>query len=493
MQPWHILTVFVIYFTLLIGIAWWTSRNANEESYFIGNRNSIWWLVAFGMLSDSMSGVSFISVPGNVHRENMYYLQLVGGYLVGYILVAKVLLPLYYKLQLTSIYTYLGKSVGYTAHHTGAVFFVISRLLGSAARLYLTAIILQEYLFSKWNWPFWMTVLVIIVLILGYTIKGGIKTLVFTDALQSLILVGGVLVCVVAIASGIAENHPFETLSNSKLGTVFNWDIDSKYYFWKHFLGGIFITITMTGMDQNMMQKNLSCRSLKEAQWNMISYGFVVVLVNIVFVSMGVWMYAYAQEQGISLPTSASGLRTDGVFPLLALNHLGTFVAVAFIAGLAAATFSSADSVLTTLTTSTYIDLIRVEEKKHLNASQKHQIRIRLHMLFAVLLLITILIFHSIHSGSLIDLILLIAAFTYGPILGLFAMGIFTKRTVGGWIVPIVCVLVPLLMYAVKMNEKKLFGSFVLGNEILLYNGALVFLFLWMGSWIFPEKNKVPV
>jgi len=475
-----ILTAILAYFLMLLGVGYITSRKAGKSEYFIGNKQSIWWLVAIGMLSDSMSGVSFISVPGKVYSANFYYMQMVMGYLLGYLVIAFILLPLYYRMNLTSIYTYLGSRFGAYGQKVGASYFVVSRLLGSAARLYLTAAILQTYLFDAWDVPFWLSVAIIIALILVYTIKGGIRTLVFTDAIQSIFLIGGLVTCISILIYKSGASYT-EILDISPYSSWFNWEFNSSSYFIKHLLGGAFICIAMTGLDQNMMQKNLSCKSIGDAQKNILSYGVIVFLVNIVFVSLGAVMIYYLSVANIPMPMRDGVPYTDGIFPMLALNHLGVAAGIAFILGLAAATFSSADSVLTTLTTSTYIDLFGID-KKDMPEARKTTFRNRLHIGFAVLLLFTILLFEKYNSKTLIDAILTLAIYTYGPLLGLFAAGILSKIKVAGWPIILVCILSSVITYAIASIPADSMGGYHLGYEKLLLNGAITFFGLWLVS-----------
>ncbi len=492
MQAWMIVLAFGLYFLMLLGVGWITSRKATKETYFIGNRQSIWWLVAFGMLSDSMSGVSFISVPGDVYNSNFFYMQTVMGYVLGYLVIAFVLLPLYYKLQLTSIYSYLGQRFGTDEQRTGAGFFVISRLIGSAARLCLTAVILQKYLFDAMNFPFWASVCIIILLILAYTIKGGIRTLVFTDAIQSAFLVGGLILCVFALLKGLPGQGLLDWVTSSGHSNWFNWDWTQKSYFWKHFLGGAFICITMTGMDQNMMQKNLSCRSLRDAQKNILSYGAVVFLVNMIFLSLGALMLQYMAQHHIAMPLKASGLPdTDAIFPTLVLgNYLGMAAGIAFILGLAAATFSSADSVLTTLTTSTYIDFLHLESSSKYSEKRKKLFRNLLHTGFAVLLLALILVIREINNDSLITTVLTIAGFTYGPLLGLFSFGILTRQRPRGAASVVVCLVAPFYTYCISKIPAAALGGYKFGFELLLINGLLTFIGLWLVSRFKKAENR---
>ncbi len=481
MSPILISGIIAAYFCLLLGVSYFTSRKASEDAYFLGGKQSAWVLVAFGMISDSLSGVTFISVPGAVGVAKFGYLQVVLGYVLGYIVIAKVLLPLYYRLNLTSIYAYLANEnrFGAYAQKTASFFFLVSRLLGSGARLFLTATVIQLFLFDAWGVPFVLSVSIIIVLIFLYTYRGGIKTLVFTDALQSGFLLLGVVFSLVAIGSAMDKSF-FELVaqvSNSEYSQVFFWDINAKSYFWKQFLGGAFICIAMTGLDQNMMQKNLSCRSLPEAQKNMYWFSGMVVVVNIFFLSLGAMLYFYAQSQGIAIPQ-----KTDQLFPILALNHLGMWAGLAFIIGLTAATFSSADSVLTTLTTSFYIDFLHLDTNTDKSPKHKKNIRQLVHVGFAVLLLLVILAFRALNEQSIIDTVLTLAGYTYGPILGLFAFGILTKRCADAWAVPVICLLSPLLSYGLDAHSVLWFGGYKFGFELLIVNGVITFLGLLVCS-----------
>ena len=493
MTPLQIFTGLASYFTLLLGVGYFTAKKSGDSGYFLGNKQSIWWMVALGMLSDSMSGVSFISVPGAVVNVNFSYMQVVFGYFVGYLIISYILLPLYYKRNLTSIYEYLEQRFGAAEQKTGAFFFVISRLLGSAGRLFLTAIILQKFLFDPWGVPFALTVSIIILLILAYTFKGGIGTLVFTDALQSTFLIGGLLVCFSLIYfSPELSDHSLSFLfwNSSNYTTIFNWDCFSSSYFGKHFVGGIFLCVAMTGLDQNMMQKNLSCRSLKDAQKNMLMTAFIVVLVNIVFLSLGVLMIEFLSAKGTLESTIAQG--TDYIFPSIALNHLGTVGGIAFVLGLSAATFSSADSVLTTLTTSTYFDLLHIHKSNLISEEQRIKRRQILHIVFAFLLWLSIMGFNKFSSGAIIDVVLQLANYTYGPLLGLFAFGIISKKKLNPIGMIVVSVIVPVICWYLGKNEyvSSLIGlsplewEYKFGYELLLINGILSSMGYWFVSVI---------
>lgn len=468
MSPLLIFICISAYFVLLLIISKVTSKNADNDSYFIGNRQSPWYLVAFGLIADSLSGVTYISVPGAVGKSQFSYMQLVLGYFFGYMVISYVLLPIYYRMQLTSIYVYLRERFGVTSQKTGSFFFLLSRLFGSAARLYLAAIVMQTFLFSQLGIPFWLSVTILIGLILAYTLKGGIKTLVYTDTLQSMFLLLGLLLTIIFIMNdlnlGILET--VKTVYESEHSKMFFWDIREGNYFWKQFLGGMFIAIAMTGLDQNMMQKNLSCPSLKDAQKNINTFSIVVIIVNLLFLSLGVLLYTYAERAGITIPAL-----TDQLYPMLAFEHLGFWAGLVFIIGLSAATFSSADSVLTALTTSFYIDFLKKEDEQEDESSVKKK-RYVIHFIFAILLLLIILGIKALNdSSAVIDLVFLLAGYTYGPLLGLFFIGIFTRVQLRDKWVPLVAVAAPFIGHSLKtiLNQPALQAMADKG-EIGLYN-----------------------
>ncbi len=477
MSPLLVLICVGAYFAGLLLIAWFTGRRAGNAAYFLGNRASPWYVVAFGLIGDSLSGVTFISVPGRVRDVQFSYLQMVLGYVAGYVVIAHVLLPLYYRLQLTSIYTYLERRLGTVAQRTGAAFFLLSRLLGAAARLYLAAGVAHAFIFKPWGIDFWVSVSAIILLILVYTYRGGIKTLVWTDTFQSAFLLLGLVLSVGAIASALdlGPASLWTVIRESPHSRVFVWDWAPASSFWKEFIGGAFITICMTGLDQNMMQKNLSCRSLPEAQRNIHWFSLVVVAVNALFLALGALLYEYARARQIPVPG-----RTDLLFPTLALQHLGPLAAVVFLLGLTAATFSSADSVLTTLTTSFCIDILGMERRPDLDEARKTRWRHVSHLVFAALLLLAILIFEAVASTAVIGLVLKIAAYTYGPLLGLFAFGLLTRQGVKPAAIPVVALLAPLVCWVLEANSPRWFGAYRFGNELLILNGALAFAGLWL-------------
>ncbi|MGZ3864648.1 MAG: sodium:solute symporter [Bacteroidia bacterium] len=481
-----ILVCIAVYFSALLGIAWITGRKANSATYFIGNKASPWYAVAFGMLGDSLSGVTYISVPGDVTNSKFSYLQLVLGYFVGYFIISHILLPIYYRMNLLSIYTYLEGRFGRFTQKTGAFFFILSRTLGAAARLYLAAGVIQFFVFDRIEGvkvPFALSVSIIIALMLLYTYKGGIKTLVWTDTFQSLFLVLGVVLSIAAIISSSSWDlsGAVSKIYHSDYSKVFFWDWHKSNFFGKQFLGGIFIAVAMTGLDQNMMQKNLSCRTLGEAQKNIFWFSVVMVIVNLFFLSLGALLYLYQGEAGIAVPANEAGkILTDKVFPNLALNHLGIFAGLVFIIGLTAATFSSADSVLTTLTTSMYVDMFEFDKEKKLSETKKAKYRHIIHISFAVLLWLCILVFNEVNNSAVIKTILIVAGYTYGPLLGLFSFGIFSKRRVSDKLIPYICVVAPILTYFISMYLPTI--GYEVGNELILINGGITFAGLYLGS-----------
>lgn len=480
MSPILIISCIGLYFGGLLLIAYLTSKNSTAESYFSGNHASPWYAVAFGMIGDSLSGVTYISVPGKVGSANFSYLQLVLGYFVGYFIISKVLLPIYYKMNLISIYTYLENRFGKHTQKTGAFFFILSRILGASGRLYLAAGVIQLFVFDRIesvHIPFWLSVSVILVLMLLYTYKGGIKTLVWTDTFQSLFLVLGVVISIAVIINkmDIGFGHAVSNIIHSDYSKTFFWDWHKSNFFLKEFIGGIFIAVAMTGLDQNMMQKNLSCKSLNDAQKNIFWFSVVMVIVNVFFLALGVLLYQYYQSSGIDMPVNAETgkIMTDKVFPNLALNHLGIFAGLIFIIGLTAATFSSADSVLTTLTTSTYVDILEYDRNQILSETQKAKRRTYIHIGFAFTLWLVIIVFDLLNQRAIIDTILMLAGYTYGPLLGLFIIGLFTKQNLNDKLVPIICIIAPIATYVLANYIVKPMTSYEIGNELILINAGI--------------------
>jgi Na+/proline symporter len=469
---------FVIgYFILLLIVAWYTSRNSNNESFFIGNRNSNWMLVAFGMIGTSLSGVTFVSVPGGVGRESFAYFQIVLGYIIGYVVIAYVLLPLYYRLNLTSIYNYLSKRLGFYSYKTGASFFILSRTLGATARLYLVVKILQDAILSSFGVPFWVTTLIILLMILIYTYEGGVKTIVFTDTLQTSFMLIGLIVCVVYIlqAMNMGFGEALSAMNDKNYSQVFFTDPNSRLFFLKQILAGAFITITMTGMDQEMMQKNISVRTLKDSQKNVLTLSGIMVVVITLFLFLGGLLYLYGTQQGVT----ATG---DKLFPEIALHHMPPIVSVIFIIALISALFPSADGAITALTSSFCIDILGMKRRDDWTDKQKKKIRQRVHLVVAFVFLLFVLVFYKVNNPSMINVILKVAAYTYGPLLGLFTFGIITRRQVEDKWVPLICIASPLICYVLDKFQKEIFGSFELGLELLIINGSLTFLGLLLVS-----------
>lgn len=480
-----IISVLVAYFGVLILISYLTSRNADSETFFTGNKQSPWYLVAFGMIGASLSGVTFISVPGKVYAEGMAYFQIVLGYILGYLVIAQVLMPLYYRLNVTSIYEYLQKRFGIVSYKTGAGFFILSRTLGSATRLYLATIVLQLFLFEDLGVDYWLTAVITIALIWVYTFKGGIKTIVYTDTFQTLFLVSAVIICTVIIAQvlnldlfGLFDRiTSTKTTNGGSMTQIFFFDDpNAKIYFPKQFFGGMFLAIAMTGLDQDLMQKNLTCRSIGDAQKNMYSFTTVLVVTNFLFLLLGGALYVYAESKGVALPMKGEKVLTDHVFPTLALNHFGTVAGIFFLLGITASSYASADSALAALTTGFCIDFLNFHKREE---KERQRLKLYVHIGFSLLFLIIILLtkwYVDTNPGTdLIGLILTVAGYTYGPLLGLFFFGILTKRKLTEWSVPIVCVLIPLLCYWIDKNSESLLNGYKFGNELLIMNGLMTF------------------
>ena len=476
MNSTTILLIIAGYFALLLLIAWITGRGSSgNDAFFLGNRKSPWYIVSIGMIGTSLSGVTFVSVPGMVRSIDMTYMQTVFGFFFGYILIAQVLLPLYYKLQLTSIYSYLRDRIGPRGDKTGASFFLLSKIVGAAARLYLVALILQTYVFSTWNIPFAVTVVLSIFLVWLYTFRSGIKTIIWTDTLQAICLVAMLVVIIWQVKErmGLDFAGMAQTLVESPHFRIFEFgDWHSTQNFFKQFVSGIFITIVMTGLDQDMMQKNLSCKTLRDAQKNMYTYGFAFTPVNFLFLSLGVLLLTLANQQNIPLPELS-----DDILPMFCTSGLlGNTILVFFTIGIIAAAFSSADSALTALTTSFCIDILGIEKQE---ARQAKRIRLKVHVLISILFVLIILAFKAVNDKSVIDAIYLIASYTYGPLLGLFTFGLFTKRHPIDRFVPYICIASPLLCFALNYLAKQ-YAGYTFGYEMLMINGGLTFAGLWL-------------
>ncbi len=480
-----ILIVFIAYTLLLFLVAHLTSRKSSNNTFFTGNRKSPWFVVAYGMIGASLSGVTFMSVPGGVYSGQFTYFGIVLGYIIGYAVIALILLPLYYKLNLTSIYSYLEIKFGKSSEKTGALLFIISRLIGSAIRMYLVVFVLYEFVFKAWGIPFWVPAVLFIVLILFYTFKGGIKTVVWTDTLQTtFLLLAAVLTVVVILKTlNISFGELMSVSTERGFTKLFETDWSHSKFFVKQILSGAFITITMTGLDQDMMQKNLTCKTLRDAQKNVMTSSFFFVLVNLLFMSLGAALIYYAQETGFQLPVNESGVVVnDKIFPSIAFS-LNKFTSIVFIIGLIAAGYSSADGTLTALTTTFCFDFLHFDTNDKISEENKVKYRKLIHIAFALLYLLVIILFRPFHNESLIDKIFEIAGYTYGPLLGLYSFGLFVKnRKPIDKLVPIIAISSPIISYVLNLFSKELFFGYQFGFEILIVNGLLTFTALLLFS-----------
>ena len=497
MSPTIILTIISLYFGLLLCIATIVSKKNNDnDSFFKANKNSKWYLVAFGMIGTALSGVTFISVPGEVGNPDLQfkYFQFVLGNAIGFIIIAKILLPLYYRLNLTSIYGYIEQRLGTISYKTAATIFLISRTIGSAFRLYLVVIVLQRYVFNAFNVPFELTVLLSLGLIFCYTYKGGLKTIIITDTLQTFFLVLSVFLTIYFISNSLDLSviKAFITIKESNYSKIFFFDDYLKgNYFWKQVLGGIFVTIAMVGLDQDLMQKNLSCKNISEAQKNMFTFTGIFLFINLFFLSVGALLYLFAQKNNISIPLVDGVQRTDFLFPEIAIKYLGIVPGIVFLLGLTAATFATTDSALTALTTSFCIDFLEMDKKtiskENNSVNEKRMIKTRhfVHISFSLVMFFVIIIFDSFNDASVVKMIFKIASYTYGPLLGLFSFGLMMKsKTVHEKWVPFICILAPTICYFISTNSNLLFGKYVIDNELIILNGILTFTGL-----LFISKN----
>jgi Na+/proline symporter len=510
MFPIILLSIIAVYFAVLFGIARFTSKNADSESFYVGNRNSKWWVVAFGMIGTSLSGITFISVPGTVATSGFEYLQVAAGYVLGYFATAFILLPIYYKRNLTSIYTYLEQRLGNAAYKTGAVLFIISRTLGATLRLYLVIHVLEGIIFEQLGIPFWAVAIAILLLILLYTIRGGVKTIVWTDTLQTTCMLGSLIVCAGFILSNLHQSPASLTniFAKNNFLRVINTDVRSPGFFLKQIVGGAFITIAMTGLDQEMMQKNISVSSLKDARKNMLTFSMLQLAVVLLFLFLGGCLYVYGSNLGGAFQDfSAGGKKTvgfvlnqtniigDKLFPTLATQYLPPFISIIFVIGLISALFPSADGALTALTASFCIDILGILKPVATSKTNKtifsgftqsevgkQRLRKLVHYSFTVVFLICVFVFEKIDNGSIIDVLLKIAGYTYGPLLALFAFGIFTRRQLGQFMVPIACIAAPCASYLLKENEAVIFNGYHIGIELLLINGVITFFLLLLFS-----------
>ena len=489
MTPTTILALMIVYFGMLFIISHFVSKkDSGNNAFFKANKNSKWYLVAFGMIGTALSGVTFISVPGQVGSPDIQfkYFQFVLGNAIGFIIIAKVLLPLYYRMNLTSIYGYIEQRLGFVSYKTAALIFLISRTIGSAARLYLVVIVLQRYVFDDFGIPFYATVLISLSLIFAYTYRGGLKTIIITDTLQTVFLVSSVIFTIYFICDSLDYSIPqaFEAVKDSNYSKIFFYeDWLKSNYFIKQVLGGVFVTIAMVGLDQDLMQKNLSCKNIGEAQKNMFTFTGIFVVINIFFLSVGALLYIYAEKNGISVPQFAGKTRTDLLFPEIAFNYLTLVPAIVFLLGLTAATFATTDSALTALTTSFCVDFLGMDKEE--NASKPNVVRTRhfVHIGFSLLMFLVILVIYMVNSDSVVSLIFKIAAYTYGPLLGLYSFGLFVKtKTVKDNLVPFICILAPTITFVISLYSKELFGNYEFAEELIILNGGLTFLGLLLIS-----------
>jgi Na+/proline symporter len=485
MSPIVLFSFVIVYFLILLVVAKVTGKNSTNDSFFIGNRNSNWMLVAFGMVGTSLSGVTFVSVPGQVgtlvggtnYVNAFSYLQITLGYVIGYLTIAYVLLPLYYKLNLTSIYNYLSTRLGVASYKTGASFFILSRTLGATARLYLVVRILQDAILQSFHVPFWATTLIILLMILLYTYEGGVKTIVWTDTLQTSCMLLGLVICVFYILNQLHVGffESLSTMADKGYTKIFFTEPSSKLFFVKQILAGAFVTITMTGMDQEMMQKNISVKTLKDSQKNVITLGFTMLVVITLFLFLGGLLYLFASANGLAVTG-------DKLFPNIALEHMPPAMSIIFIIALISALFPSADGAITALTATFCIDILGMQRRQDWNEAKKKAIRQRIHIGFALVFLLFVMVYKWIDNPSMIGVILKVAAYTYGPLLGLFTFGIILKRNVLDKWVPLVCIISPLLCLIIDLNQKALFGAFEIGLELLIINGLITFIGLLLIS-----------
>jgi Na+/proline symporter len=499
MTPSSILILITVYFGMLFYISHRVSKKDNgNDAFFKANKNSKWYLVAFGMIGTALSGVTFISVPGEVgspNGEQFKYFQFILGNAIGFIVITKLLLPLYYRMNLTSIYSYIEQRMGHYSYRTAASIFLVSRTISSAFRLYLVVIVLQRFVFDFYNIPFFLTVLISLLLIFSYTYRGGLKTIIITDTLQTFFLVSSVFLTIYFICDSLDLSlvGAFHEVKNSNYSQIFFFDdfVTNKFHFIKQILGGMFVTIAMVGLDQDLMQKNLSCKNIKDAQKNMFTFTGIFVIINIFFLSVGALLYIYAAKNGIEVPLDSitNKPRTDLLFPEIALNHLALIPAIVFLLGLIAATFATTDSALTALTTSFCVDFLGMEKSE--NQAKKNIVRTRhlVHLGFSALLFLIILVFNSINDSSVVGMIFKVASYTYGPLLGLYAFGLFRKsKKVNDKLVPYICLLSPALTYLISENSKTLFFGYVFDNELIIINALITYIGLYFISKTTTEK-----
>lgn len=473
MSPTLIFSTFLIYTLVIFIISWVTSRKADNQSFFIGNHKSPWFVVAYGMIGASLSGVTFISIPGWVGDTGFSYFVIVLGYVVGYAVISTILLPMYYRLKLTSIYTYLDIRFGRSAYKTGSVYFLISRIIGASFRMFLVVSVLQAFVFDHFGIPFWVTVTIFMALIQLYTLKGGIKTIIWTDTLQTTFMLIAVITTIAIIIQhmDIGIGQMISTVWNSDISNIIVTDIDSKQNFIKLFLSGVFITIVMTGLDQDMMQKNLSCRNIGDAKKNMTTLSLILIPVNLIFLFLGAMLFIYSAQFNIPAPAT-----TDHVFPNIAFNYLGTTAGIVFIIGLVSAAYSSADSALTSLTTSFSLDILELDKKYSNNEKLLKKKRYMVHIAMSIIVIFVIVLFKLINNQAVIAQLFTFAGYTYGPLLGLYSFGLFTKLKANDRLIPVIAIVAPVLSYFTSSYSTVLFNGYQIGFELLIINGLITFI-----------------
>jgi SSS family transporter len=481
MSPALLLVLVLVYFSVLLGVAFYTSRNSTNETFFIGNKSSHWWLVAFGMIGTSLSGVTFISVPGTIETSAFRYFQVVIGYFIGYFIIAYVLLPLYYRLNLTSIYNYLDQRFGKNAYKTGALFFILSRVLGATLRLYLVINVLQLFILDKMGVSFHVTACIILIMIVLYTFKGGVKTIVWTDTLQTFFMLLALVISVFYILHdlGLSLSESLAKLDGLGLTKIVETDVMNKKFFLKQIVGGMFITVSMTGLDQEMMQKNISVKTLRDSQKNIISFSVILVLVNFFFLMLGGLLLLYGRDKGVLV-------KGDDMFPTIAINYLPGYISIIFIIGLISALFPSADGAITALTSSFCIDIVGLQRRQDWNEERKSRMRMVVHLSFAAIFLLLVFFFKELDNKSIITILLDIAGYTYGPLLGLFSFGILTRKSLNDKLTPAVCIIAPVICYGIQYFSENMNWGYQFGIEMLILNGTMTFA----GLWAISQKER---
>ncbi|MDO4586516.1 MAG: sodium:solute symporter [Planctomycetia bacterium] len=485
MIPYIYLGVFLAYSLLIFAVAWITSRRATNATFFIGNRQSPWFVVAYGMIGASLSGVTFMSVPGAVAKQNFYYMPMVFGFFVGYIVIATVLMPLYYRMNLTSIYSYLEERFGAATYKTGASFFILSRTLGATLRMFLVVSVLHVFILDQFGFPFWLAGLIFILLIILYTLEGGIKTIVWTDTLQTTFMILAVIVSIIIICRelNLSLTQMFSTIYQSQYFDFWDTDPLSSRYFLKQFFSGIVVAIAMTGLDQEMMQKNLSCKNIKNAQKNMFVFSSIIVVVNFLFLVLGAIIMLYLQQR--NLMTDELLQDTDKIFPTVAFQNLGLVAGLVFFVGLISSAYPSADGALTSLTTSFCIDILGTDKNNRWDEKRKKKIRYLVHLSFATLFFALILFFNAYKNDAVINLVYAVASYTYGPLLGLFFFGILTKYRVRDRWIPFIAILSPIICFLCDYLGGRYYG-FKFGFTLLIVNGLLTFF----GCFLARQKRS---